>query len=278
MLYEDRIRNERAHMSKSFAKLADFLLDSYVQAAFMTASELAQTLNLDAATVVRFSQFLGYKGFPDMQEEIRGRVQTDLLIHPERAKDKDSAAGIAAEAMQEILTSLEKTRISFDTQSLEKLVELIGEVRRVVILAEGPAQPTAYNLVHFLEQGGFPVYIARSGVSDLARTINNSTTNDLLLAMEIAGRTPYIARALADAQSKGIQTAAIIGSASLASGRSADVVLSAMAHESLGIGIVAVEAIVYTLAQILRWRYAERFAGTEQAISELSSVIQNPSD
>jgi DNA-binding MurR/RpiR family transcriptional regulator len=73
MLYEERIRQERVNMSKSFAKLADFLLDSYVEAAFMTASELAHVLNLDAATVVRFSQQLGYNGFPELQ---RGRFCT----------------------------------------------------------------------------------------------------------------------------------------------------------------------------------------------------------
>ena len=65
--YEERIRHERPEMSKSFARLADFLLDSYVEAAFMTASELAHSLNLDAATVVRFSQHLGYTGFPKLQ-------------------------------------------------------------------------------------------------------------------------------------------------------------------------------------------------------------------
>ena len=80
MTYEERIRGERPDMSKSFAKLADFLLDSYVEAAFMTASELAHALNLDAATVVRFSQHLGYDGFPKLQREIRQRVKDDLLI------------------------------------------------------------------------------------------------------------------------------------------------------------------------------------------------------
>ena len=62
MTYEDKIRAERSNMSKSFARLADFLLDSYVEAAFMTASELAHNLDLDAATVVRFSQSLQYTG------------------------------------------------------------------------------------------------------------------------------------------------------------------------------------------------------------------------
>jgi DNA-binding MurR/RpiR family transcriptional regulator len=96
MLYEDRIRRERPDMSKSFAKLADFLLNSYIEAAFMTASELAHALDLDAATVVRFSQFLGYSGFPELQREIRSRVKSDLLIRPKQAEVADLSPGIVS--------------------------------------------------------------------------------------------------------------------------------------------------------------------------------------
>jgi DNA-binding MurR/RpiR family transcriptional regulator len=154
----------------------------------------------------------------------------------------------------------------------------MGTVRRILVLAEGAAQPTAYSLVHYLEQGGFPVYIARAGVSDLSRTINTATSQDLLLAMEVAGQSPYIARALGEAKEKGIPTAAIVGAASLASARSAGIVLAAQAHPSLGVGIVSIEAIVYAFAQVLRAQFAERFAGTEQAIAELSARIQQPFD
>lgn len=278
MTYEERIRQERSNMSKSFSKLADFLLDSYVEAAFMTASELAQALNLDAATVVRFSQHLGYSGFPKLQREIRQRVKKDLLIRPREAEVEESVTGIASKAMQDVWLALEQTRISLDTEALGKLVEQMGQARRIVILPEGPAQPSAYSLVLFLEEGGFPVYIARGGVADLARTVNIATPQDLLLAMEVAGQSPYIARALGQAQNKGIPTAAIIGSASLASARFADTVLAAQAHSSIGVGIVSIETIVFSLAQVLRWRFADRFAGTEQAISELTEKIQQPVD
>jgi DNA-binding MurR/RpiR family transcriptional regulator len=276
MLYEERIRRERPEMSKSFAKLADFLLDSYVEAAFMTASELAHALNLDAATVVRFSQFLGYTGFPELQREIRTRVKDDLLIRPKQAEVPDSTAGIVATAMRELAVALDQTRISLDTDSMQSLVDLMEYGRRIVILAENPAQPTAYSLVQYLEQGGFPVYIARGGIADLARTVNTATSQDLLLAMEVTGQSPYIARALGEARAKGIQTAAIVGSASLASAREANIVLAAHAHPSTGVGLVSIEAIVYALAQVLRWRFADRFAGTEQAIAQLSARIQQP--
>jgi DNA-binding MurR/RpiR family transcriptional regulator len=148
----------------------------------------------------------------------------------------------------------------------------------VNILPEGPAQATAYNLVLFLEQGGLPVYIARTGISDLARMVNIATAQDLLISLEVSGQSPYIANALGEAQARGIPTAAIVGSASLPSARYANTVLAAQAHPSIGVGIISIETIVYALAQVLRWRFADRFAGTEQAIADLSDKIQQPFD
>jgi DNA-binding MurR/RpiR family transcriptional regulator len=278
MTYEERIRRERQQMSKSFAKLADFLLDSYVEASFMTASELAQVLNLDAATVVRFSQHLGYKGFPQLQREIRARVKKDLLIHPRQAEVPGSARNVVTTAMYELARDLDQTRMSLDTEALSQLVERIGQARRIVILADPPAQPAAYNLIYFLEQGGFTSYLARPGVDDLARTVHTATSQDLLIAVDVAGQSPYIARALEEARQKGIPTAAIVGMASLPSSRAVNIVLAARSRPSPGIGMVVVGAIIYALAEALRWHFPERFAGAEQAISELSQRIQQPSE
>ncbi len=278
MSYEDRIRHERPGMSKSFAKLADFLLDSYIEASFMTASELAHVLNLDAATVVRFSQHLGYKGFPELLREIRDKVKRDLLIRPQQAKDPDSVPGVVDRSMQALILELEHTRISLDTDAVAELVEKIGSARRIVVLCEAPAQPAAYNLVYFLEQGGFSIYIARLGITDLARTVHTATTQDLLLAIDVTGQSPTIARSLNQAQEKGIPTAAIVGAASLASARFADIVLSAQERPSIGVGIIVIGTIIYILVETLRWRFKDRFAGAEQAIAELSERIQQTAE
>lgn len=276
MSYEERIRHERANMSKSFARLADFLLDSYVEASFMTASELAHVLNLDAATVVRFSQHLGYKGFPQLQREIRARVKRDLLLHPQSDNNLSSIPTVVANTMQELSRDLDQTRISLSTEAVADLVEKIGQARRIIVLSDAPAQPAAYNLVYFLEQGGFPIYIARPGVADLARTIHTATPQDLLMAVDVSGQSPSIARAIEEAHNKGIPTAAIVGMASLPAARAADVVLEARARPSFGIGIIVIGSVIYALVEALRWRFAERFAGAEQAINELTNRIQQP--
>ncbi len=274
MSYEERIRRERNGMSRSFAKLADFLLDSYVEASFMTASELAQTLNLDAATVVRFSQNLGYEGFPELQREIRERVKGDLLIRPGSSTSRNSFSGIAAGAMNDVIQDLEKTRISLDIRALEKIVDKIGSCSRVILLAEAPAQPAAYNLVLFMEQGGFHVYIARTSTLDLARTLYTTTANDLLLAVDITGHNADITSTLALAKESGFPTAAIVSMASLPSARVVDVVLAAQSNQSVESSLVTVNALVYLLAETLRWRFAGRFAGAEQSIVRLTQRIQ----
>ena len=278
MTYEERIRRERPDMSKSFARLADFLLDSYIEASFMTASELAHALNLDAATVVRFSQHLGYKGYPELLREIRDKVRRDLLIRPLQAEVSDSIPGVVSTSMDSLISELEQTRLGLDTDALARLVQEIGEARRIIILAEAPAQPAAYNLVYFLEQGGYQIYIARPGVIDLARTVHSAQPNDLFLAMDVSGQSQTIARTLKEAQLRGVHTAAIAGAASLPSTRAADVVLSALERPSTQTGVVIINVMVYILVEALHWAFAERFAGAEQSISELSTRLQSNQD
>lgn len=276
MTYEERIRRDRPTMSKSFSKLADFLLDSYIQASFMTASELAHALNLDAATVVRFSQHLGYKGYPELLREIRDKVRRNILYHPTDTKEPDSLPAVVTVALESLSHELDQMRLMLDMSSIEKLVNEIGNARRIILLVESPAQPAAYNLVYFLEQGGFPIYIARPGVIDFARTVHTASQQDLLLAIDVTGQSPFIARSLAEARARKIPTAAIVGAASLPTARSANVVLAAAEHPSSTSGMIVISAIIYILVEALHWSFSQRFSGAEQAIANLANRIQEP--
>ncbi len=278
MTYEERIRQERPNMSKSFAKLADFLLDSYIKASFMTASELAHALNLDAATVVRFSQHLGYKGYPELLREIRDKVRRNLLYEPLESKEPDSLPSIVTNSMDNLRHELDQMRLMLDIDSIEKLVTAIDKARRIILLVESPAQPAAYNLVYFLEQGGFPIYIARPGVIDFARTVHTASQQDLLLAIDVTGQSPFIARSLAEAKGRNIPTAAIVGAASLPTARSASVVLAASEHPSPTSGMIVISAIIYILVEALHWEFSQRFSGAEQAIADLANRIQEAED
>ena len=94
--------------SRSQKDVAQYIVDHLDEAAFQTAEELARRANTSSSTVVRFSQALGFEGFPELQaaarEEYR-RVHTKaepqdgagaagldaaVLARPERVRDARS--------------------------------------------------------------------------------------------------------------------------------------------------------------------------------------------
>jgi predicted transcriptional regulator len=157
MTYEERIRETRPRMSKSFTRLANFILDSYVQSALMTATELAHQVDVDAATVVRFAQKLGYSGFPELQNQIKDRVKQDLILRPEQAEDPDSISGVVNSTMAHLRMSIEQARKLLDVGAVSDLADQFGKSRRILLAPEGLGQAAAYNLLNLLEYGGFLV-------------------------------------------------------------------------------------------------------------------------
>ena len=64
--------------SRSQKDVARYIVDHLDEAAFQTAEELARRADTSSSTVVRFSQALGFDGYPELQqaaiEEYRNRV------------------------------------------------------------------------------------------------------------------------------------------------------------------------------------------------------------
>src|SRR6478609_4234428 len=64
--------------SRSQKDVAQYIVDHLDEVAFQTAEELARRANTSSSTVVRFSQALGFEGFPELQhsaiEEYRRRI------------------------------------------------------------------------------------------------------------------------------------------------------------------------------------------------------------
>jgi len=77
-MFREKIQEKYDDLTPSFRRLADFMLQNQLDAAFMTATELAERLGVDAATVVRFAQELGYTGFRELSKEIQEVVRSEL--------------------------------------------------------------------------------------------------------------------------------------------------------------------------------------------------------
>ncbi|HEY5052874.1 MAG TPA: MurR/RpiR family transcriptional regulator, partial [Solirubrobacterales bacterium] len=54
--------------SRSQKDVARYIVDHLDEAAFLTAEELARRASTSSSTVVRFSQALGFEGYPELQQ------------------------------------------------------------------------------------------------------------------------------------------------------------------------------------------------------------------
>src|SRR4051794_27383551 len=65
------IQSRFDEFSRSQKDVAQYIVDHLDEAAFQTAEELAKRASTSSSTVVRFSQALGFEGFPELQAAAR---------------------------------------------------------------------------------------------------------------------------------------------------------------------------------------------------------------
>jgi DNA-binding MurR/RpiR family transcriptional regulator len=269
--YETRIRESRSDFSPSFIRLADFVLDSYRHAAFLTATELAHHLDIDPATVVRFSQLLGYRGYPEFQREIREKVKKDLLI--ERKVEPGTLSEAAENAFKEIVRHVEFAGRSLTIKAAEELISALDEAQRVVVLAEGLARPSARCLTSLLEAVGYTVHFAGGSPPELARAVAGAHQRDLVIALEIAPETPYIAHALSQMKASGAETAAISVTPSSQTAHHAGLALTTSVNPEPGMGQIVLDCMIFTLIQMLTFARPGRYEKTQDQVKAITQTL-----
>ena len=115
------IQENMSSFSKGQKLIANFILESYDKAAFMTACKLGKTVNVSESTVVRFAAELGYDGYPSMQKALQEMIRNKLtaIQRIEVSNDRIGDQDIMSMVMQ---SDIEKIRITCSNTSLIEVV------------------------------------------------------------------------------------------------------------------------------------------------------------
>ena len=74
----DYIQERFDEFSRSQKDVARYIVDHLDEAAFLTAEELARRASTSSSTVVRFSQALGFEGYPELQQAAIEEYRTTI--------------------------------------------------------------------------------------------------------------------------------------------------------------------------------------------------------
>lgn len=130
-----RLRREGNRLSGKRAALANFLLEEYRKAAFMTAAELADELEISPSTVIRFATSLGYDGYPALRRHLHQIVQedltgTDLFALHLRRREPDLLHSLVQREIENLSRLLKDTSLD----DLDRLAGLIARADRVFVV------------------------------------------------------------------------------------------------------------------------------------------------
>ena len=210
--YRQKIQEQHDNLSPSYRRLADFVMGRYYDVAFMTAAQLAGAVDVDTTTVVRFSQRLGYPGYPDLLQDIRSQVREELYAVYEPAPlDSNDPAVIFKTQIDQESANLRQILVHNPPGRLQTLVTAIASARRVLFAAEGEAVLIAQMAANYLHQRGMAAAGIGADPRQQAVALSRLAGGDVVVGVCGGEEELSVARCLAFAQAKGCRTAALLG-------------------------------------------------------------------
>jgi DNA-binding MurR/RpiR family transcriptional regulator len=150
--------------------IGNYITQNPTKAVFMTIKELADACKTSEATVIRFIDSCGYKGYSDFQQNLKGFLDTGLSL-----LERGDLQGINKPGMNRLnnvvldeLSNLQHLYETIDIKKLEEAVNVITENSTIFVTGSR----LSYTFAYFL---GWSMTRIRKGV----HTIKGSDTTSI---------------------------------------------------------------------------------------------------
>jgi DNA-binding MurR/RpiR family transcriptional regulator len=207
------IRARFDEFSRSQKDVAQYIVDHLDEAAFQTAEELARRANTSSSTVVRFSQALGFEGFPELQQAARdeyrrrpaGTGEVALTAAPLFSLDHtEFEAALAADHV-----NVEDTAHKLSRSDVEAAVDAIVSAEKVLIAGTDQMAFFASYLRHLLMLLDLRAEIVASPSQEALGRLSRIDENTLVVGLSAGRPHPLITRTMKLARHRKAPTLAI---------------------------------------------------------------------
>lgn len=272
-MYREKIREYYDHLSRSYRKVADFIMSNYYEVSFMTAAQLAFAVGVDTTTVVRFSQRLGYNGYPELLSDVRDQVKAEIYASytPQELSPTDPA-GVFKDRTQHEQNNLKQMLTHMPPQHIEEIADMLDHAQHVVLIAEGYAEAVASMTAQQLRHRGLSAEAVSNDPVKKAAVLMNLNATSLVIGISATSYGTNVARALELARQKGCATLGVIGSLASPVNRVSDRVI--YAPTDVAGPLPSIVALVAALAGIVQIATKDSAVSVEKHITEFNQAYQ----
>lgn len=212
---EDRFARARTRLNPRRQRLLRSILDSAEETCFLSSRELAKRYNVDATTILRTTQVLGYKSFADFSTDLRQHFVTRITPYAAlkaATREKRSVTDHIDHALDKALENLKKLDSDLDRQRLIELARLIKRSRRVLVVGLDFATSLAYYFAYGLSSLGFDADAPVGSTGNLQHKIKGLTSKDVLIAISFGQCLRDTVESVLRAKRQGVPTFGITDS------------------------------------------------------------------
>jgi DNA-binding MurR/RpiR family transcriptional regulator len=219
-----------AQLTKSEKRIANYLNQNQDEAAFLSAAEISERLQLSEATMVRFARTLGFDGFPAMraalQENFRRR-----LTHSARLRSRLDDLRQGGDLFEKVTVSeidyLSQALQTVDRDALHRAATYMLKRNPIFVYGTGPSVSLVHSLNLRLTRFGKRVIPLTIAGRETLEPLLLMTDRDLLFAIGFFDVNPTLQIVLDHAEEKNCPVILLTDTLGSVIGQKAKVVLAA---------------------------------------------------
>jgi DNA-binding MurR/RpiR family transcriptional regulator len=204
----------RAHLddcSRAQRDVALYIIDHLEESAFQTAEQLAAQVQTSSSTVVRFSQALGFEGFPELQmaarEEYRAKRRAEETGRDGLYFGLDPSPTETVVATD--LVNMEETARRIDTEVFDAAIDAITNARQILVCGTDQMAFFASYMRHLLMLLDHRCELVASPSQDSVSRVSRIDEHTLVIAFSSGRPQSIVTRAMRVASARNAKSIAI---------------------------------------------------------------------
>jgi DNA-binding MurR/RpiR family transcriptional regulator len=189
-----KIRAERDQMSAIERRIADFILENAHLLRDYSSQQLANSLRISQSSVVKFSQKLGFKGYPDLKVSVSEAVARENGNGESRAAPpsrSDPQTALAADLWRSKSLAEEETRLINTPAKIAEIARAIDTAGKVFVIGLGEDGVPARAFAAKLALLGIPA-ICHTDPVLMSAAVAIAGKGDVLVLFSEHGRQPAL--------------------------------------------------------------------------------------
>jgi DNA-binding MurR/RpiR family transcriptional regulator len=269
-----RLAAEYDSLSPGLKVIAKFILDRWVDVAFMSTRQIGSALSVSESLVVKLGKRLGYSGFAEIQRELREAARAHLgrAEYVRRRRIADSEEDLILQTYRTDLENLRQTLIRNPPGRLVAATNLIMDAERVYVVgARNAGAVAAVAAIHLNEVLG-NVFLLAMPFGNGLDYLRGASQRDVVIAVSLPQYSSWTVQVVRYGHSRGTKILALTDSLSSPLAAVADVTLLVSCDSpTFALSHVSTLALINILVALVAQRLGERCLPMLKELDEVSS-------